>query len=210
MMDYSRLVFRVEPMSPRDIGAVMEIELEAFSSPWSARAYDYELHYNENAHYYVVRRQDGEEHAASQEVERQPSWLERLLGLGKPKVVAEARSPIVGYGGFWLMVDEAHVSTIATHREWRGRGIGELLLVAMIDHATEIGARIVTLEVRVSNTVAQALYRKYGLSVVGERKRYYSDNGEDALVMSTPPITSAEFRRNFQKLQADLSARLSR
>jgi ribosomal-protein-alanine N-acetyltransferase len=108
------------------------------------------------------------------------------------------------------MVDEAHVSTIASHRDWRRRGIGELLLVSMIDRVTEIGANYVTLEVRVSNLAAQALYRKYGFEVTGERRRYYSDNGEDALIMSTQSLTLADFQRHIQELKSDLFARLSR
>jgi ribosomal-protein-alanine N-acetyltransferase len=108
-----------------------------------------------------------------------------------------------------MMVDEAHIITIASHREWRQRGVGELLLASLIDQAAEQGAHIVTLEVRVSNETAQALYRKYGMAVMGKRKRYYSDNGEDALIMSTPTLTSAEYQRLMQEVKTKLFARLS-
>ncbi len=212
MIDYSQLTYRVEPMTSHDINEVMQIEQEAFTAPWSARAYDYELHYNEMAHYYVARlqRDDGAQPAPPPATPA--SWWQRLLRRDKetsnPPVAP--RVEIVGYGGFWLMVDEAHISTIAAHRDWRRRGIGELLLAAMIDRAAEIGANIVTLEVRVSNLAAQTLYRKYGFEVTGRRTRYYSDNGEDALIMSTPSITTAEFQRRLQELKSDLFARLSR
>ena len=106
------------------------------------------------------------------------------------------------------MVDEAHISTIATMREWRGRGIGELLLVAMIDEAQSLGAEKVTLEVRVSNLVAQNLYRKYGFKVEGRRRRYYSDNGEDALIMTTPPLYEEAYEQMLGKLKQSLLARL--
>ncbi len=210
MIDYSRFAYRVEPMTSQDIGAVMQIEQEAFSAPWSARAYDYELHYNEMAHYYVARRQlDGNELVALQGV-TPSSWWQRLVRRDKNVTVPPAvvRPTIVGYGGFWLMVDEAHISTIASHRDWRRRGIGELLLVSMLDRAVEIGANIVTLEVRVSNLSAQSLYRKYGFEVTGTRKKYYSDNGEDAFIMSTPPVTTAEYQRLIQELKDKLSTRL--
>src|SRR4029077_19134450 len=95
-----------------------------------------------------------------------------------PELEEELRS-IVGYAGIWIMTDEAHVTTIASHPELRGQGIGELLLVALVHRAIEIGARWMTLEVRASNAVAQNLYRKYTFKEMGVRRRYYSDNGED-------------------------------
>ncbi|HEX7594235.1 MAG TPA: ribosomal protein S18-alanine N-acetyltransferase [Anaerolineae bacterium] len=212
MIDYSRLTYHVEPMTSQDLDSVMEIEHEAFSAPWSTRAYEYELHYNEMAHYYVARPHNGKGEPIAAPIPTPSSWWQRLLRrdreLTPPPVAA---SPgIVGYGGFWLMVDEAHISTIAAHRAWRRRGIGELLLAALIDRAAEIDARVVTLEVRVSNLNAQALYRKYGFEVTGKRIRYYSDNGEDALIMSTSSITTAEYQRRLQELQSPLYARLSR
>ncbi|MBI5649302.1 MAG: ribosomal protein S18-alanine N-acetyltransferase, partial [Chloroflexi bacterium] len=110
------------------------------------------------------------------------------------------KAPIVGYAGFWMMTDEAHISTIASHPDWRRRGIGELLLLAMIEAAAEQNARVLTLEVRVSNQDAQVLYRKHGFNIVGERKHYYSDNQEDALIMTTPHITTAEYQLNMGRL----------
>ena len=219
MIDYAPLAYRVEPMRPEDIGDVMEIEHVAFAAPWSARAYDYELHYNEMAHYYVARRQPALTAVASvgapnhgSEMAR-PSWWQRIFGRNSSKatdVETLERQPVIGYGGLWLMVDEAHITTLASHPHWRGRGIGELLLLAMLDGAAEIGGNVVTLEVRVSNTSAQKLYRKYGFEVVGRRKGYYSDNGEDAFIMTTPAITTPEFVRSIQELKASLFKRLAK
>jgi len=124
-----------------------------------------------------------------------------------PKAAGPA--PIVGYGGFWLMAGEAHITTIAVRPELRRRGIGELLLVAMLDRATELGAEVATLEVRVSNIAAQTLYRKYGFRQVGLRRRYYSNN-EDALIMTTNRLTSAPFQRRFQGLKVALREKLAR
>jgi len=107
-----------------------------------------------------------------------------------------------------MMVDEAHVSTIAVPPGWRRRGIGELLLVAMLDRAIELGAKIATLEVRVSNVTAQNLYRKYAFEQVGLRQRYYRDSGEDALIMSTERLTSATFQSHFQQLKQALWEKL--
>ncbi|MBI4789622.1 MAG: ribosomal protein S18-alanine N-acetyltransferase [Chloroflexi bacterium] len=218
MIDYVPLAYRVEPMRPEDIGEVMEIEHVAFSAPWSARAYDYELHYNEMARYYVARAQPAWAPAAAMsisdhEADTPPSFWRRLFGRnirGPSHAPSMERSAVLGYSGLWLMVDEAHISTLASHPQWRRRGIGELLLLAMMDGSAEIGANIVTLEVRASNVAAQALYRKYGFQVAGRRKGYYSDNGEDALIMTTPQITTPEFVRHVQGLKRALFEHLAR
>ena len=107
-------------------------------------------------------------------------------------LVVRADGDIVGYAGIWLMVDEAHITTFAIHPEWRRRGIGERLLVAVLDVALARGAREATLEVRLSNVAARRLYEKYGFRPVGLRPRYYTDNGEDALIMTTEPLTGPE------------------
>jgi ribosomal-protein-alanine N-acetyltransferase len=133
---------------------------------------------------------------------RTPSEAER-----SPAMEETLRS-IVGYAGLWQMVDEAHVTTIATHPSFRGRGVGELLLLGLIERAFDIGARWMTLEVRVSNTVAQNLYRKYTFKEMGLRRRYYSDNGEDALVLWTDPLDAATFREALDRNEKQISERL--
>lgn len=209
MIDFAELTYRVEPMRSQDLEQVMEIERVSFSAPWSMHAFDYELHYNEMAHYYVVRPQErnGLVHNAilEQANTTRPFWQRWFTN----NSVEKPRLPIVGYGGFWKMVDEAHISTIAITPEQRRRGIGELLLIAMIEASQEHGSTLVTLEVRKSNTSAQALYFKYGFEIAGERKHYYSDNGEDAWIMTTPDITTASFNQRVQELKGILLQRLS-
>ncbi len=95
---------------------------------------------------------------------------------------------VAGFVGYWHVVDEAHISTIAVHPKWRGSGVGEQLLRATLEHALSLGAQMATLEVRVSNAAAQNLYRKYHFEEVGRRKNYYRDNGEDAVLMTAEPI----------------------
>ena len=85
-----------------------------------------------------------------------------------------------------------------------------MILVAMLDRAVELGAAVATLEVRVSNVVAQNLYRKYGFKQVGLRRRYYSDSGEDALIMTTDRLSGAAFQRNLQRLKKALKEKLGR
>jgi [ribosomal protein S18]-alanine N-acetyltransferase len=106
------------------------------------------------------------------------------------------------------MSDEAHITTIAVDPNYQGHGIGELLLLGLIDRAKQIGARWLTLEVRVGNHVAQALYRKYTFKEMGVRRRYYSDNGEDALVMWTDPIESETFQKAVRLNRDALSRKL--
>ncbi|GIN88912.1 ribosomal-protein-alanine acetyltransferase [Heyndrickxia sporothermodurans] len=97
--------------------------------------------------------------------------------------VIEDRNKIIGYCGVWLVVDEAHITNIAILPEYRGQKLGELLLRSMMEFSIESGAKSMTLEVRVSNLIAQSLYKKLGFFEGGIRKNYYTDNQEDALVM---------------------------
>jgi ribosomal-protein-alanine N-acetyltransferase len=121
-------------------------------------------------------------------------------------LVARAGDDVVGFGGLWLMVDEAHVTTFAVDPRWRRRRIGERLLLAMLDVATARGAREATLEVRLSNVAARRLYEKYGFRPVGLRPRYYSDNGEDALIMTTESLAEPAMRARLAALRAALDA----
>jgi [ribosomal protein S18]-alanine N-acetyltransferase len=102
--------------------------------------------------------------------------------------VARVGDRVVAFGGIWLMVDEAHITTFGVHPDHRRRGIGRLLLLRLAEVAIELGSARMTLEVRLSNEAAQALYRSFGFRVSGRRIAYYSDDGEDALVMTTPEL----------------------
>ena len=122
-------------------------------------------------------------------------------------VVARAGDEVVGFAGLWVMVDEAHVTTFAVHPRWRRHGIGERLLLALLDLSVERRAREATLEVRLSNMPARRLYEKYGFRPVGIRPRYYSDNGEDALIMTTDALASPVMRERVARLREALDSR---
>ncbi|MGD0248952.1 MAG: ribosomal protein S18-alanine N-acetyltransferase [Candidatus Limnocylindrales bacterium] len=122
-------------------------------------------------------------------------------------IVARCGDEIVGFAGMWLLVDEAHVTTFATRQAWRRQGIGERLLLALLDLAVARGAHEATLEVRPSNTAARRLYGKYGFKVVGTRPRYYSDNNEDALIMTTPELEGRPMMERIAELRAAVAAR---
>lgn len=121
-------------------------------------------------------------------------------------LVALIGDEIVGFGGIWLMVDEAHITTFAVHSRYRRRRIGERLLLALLDVAVARGAREATLEVRLSNLPARRLYEKYGFRPVGIRPRYYSDNQEDALIMTTEPLALPPMRERVARLRAAVDA----
>jgi ribosomal-protein-alanine N-acetyltransferase len=121
-------------------------------------------------------------------------------------IVAREGRRVVGYAGLWLMVDEAHITTFAVHPDHRRRRIGERLLQRLFELAGELGAEWLTLEVRVSNLAAQRLYEKYGFKKAGVRRRYYSDNSEDALIMWTDRIRERSVRDRLSKLRAALEA----
>ena len=116
-------------------------------------------------------------------------WSERAFvselrdNLYADYIVARHRGRLVGYAGMWCILDEAHVTTIAVDPEYRGRGVGNRLLTALEERALRYGCRRMTLEVRVSNHVAQRLYRRHGFRPCGLRRGYYVDNGEDAIIM---------------------------
>ncbi len=203
----------IDRMTMSDVPRVIEIERLAYPSTWPPSAYRKELQENRWAHYIVLRDKTIAEErmmVPAQEPERPRRIfpLTLLPGRSSATVQPPNLASIIGFAGLWLMVDEAHITTIAMHPDYRRRGLGEWLLVNLIDIAYAIGAKWVTLEVRVSNYTAQNLYRKYGFREAGLRHRYYSDNQEDALIMWTDEINSPSYKQKFQELKTTLVRKL--
>lgn len=203
----------VERMTMSDVPRVIEIERLAYPSTWPPSAYRKELQDNRWAHYIVLRdKQMTEERAAV--LMQEPERARRIfpLSLLPSRHTATMPSPdlasIIGFAGLWLMVDEAHITTIAMHPQFRRLGLGEFMLSSLIDIAYSISAKWVTLEVRVSNFQAQNLYRKYGFREAGMRHRYYSDNQEDALIMWTDEINTPAYKQKYLALKTRLLERL--
>jgi len=107
--------------------------------------------------------------------------------------VAEVDGLVVGMVVAWLFVDDVHIATIATHPDFRRQGIGQKLLIHTLRYTSGEGAVSSFLEVRESNLAAQELYRKFGYENTGRRKRYYKDNGEDAILMTLSPLNIESF-----------------
>ena len=160
----------IEPMREADVPAVQLIEREIFSTPWPRNAYYRELASRNSAHYIVLRRYGAE----------------------------EGTDDIVGYAGMWRMYDEAHVTTIGVRSDMHHHGYGRILFAALVQAAYEMGAKWITLEVRASNDNAMRMYEGYGFKVIGRRRGYYTDNGEDAIVMWSDSIFAPRFRRAYE------------
>ena len=179
----------LELMREADIATVQEIEREIFSTPWPRNAYYRELASRSSAHYLVLRQEGpAEKPAGFQGADFDPT--------------------IVGYGGMWRMYDEAHVTTIGVRQDLHHRGYGRVLFAGLVQAAYDMGAKWVTLEVRTSNENAMKMYEAFGFKVIGRRKGYYTDNGEDAIVMWSDSIHSPRFRRayetNLERIDSDV------
>jgi ribosomal-protein-alanine N-acetyltransferase len=171
---------RFRRMLLSDLDAIMALERVCYPTPWSVLTYRRELTHNQNASYWVV-----EPGIPSLEGGTAVTW--RTL------------DPILAYGGMWLLGEEAHVTTIATHPAWRRRKLGEWTLLRLLEVAHEAGVSLVTLEVRAHNHPALALYLKLGFVEVGLRRGYYQDTGEDARLLTLyevdRPTTTARLAR---------------
>ena len=157
--------YQLRKMVLQDLTAVKAIDRLSFPTPARKGLFEHEIDGNNIAYYQV---------------------LERLENGRIPE--------IIGYSGYWLIGDELHVSTIAIHPDWRGNQLGELLLLNMLKQCYEQPTTIATLEVRINNKAAQNLYLKYKFEIVGQRKRYYRDTGEDALIMTVLSLDAAYFQ----------------
>jgi len=202
MNDNSNIPYVIEPMTLADVPAVVAIEKMVFPLAWSRRAFEHEVQHNPMAHFLILRPR-------GTAVAHREGHADRQREAAARASVESSPQPILGYGGFWLAIDEAHICTLAVHPDWRGQGLGELLLVHLLDRATEVNAEMVTLEVRPSNLVAQELYGKYGFLRIGLHKGYYSDNGEDAVIMAAKHISSAAFQGQLQELKSSLWQKLA-
>ena len=184
--------YDIRPMCREDVAQVTEIDQEAFPTMWPPANYERELK-TPLAHYIVAH-------------EAVPTTGKTGVAVTKDALSTEGpphadRRYIVGFAGIWMMADEAHLTNIAVRRSHRRQGIGELLLISMINVALELEARILTLEVRASNISAQSLYYKYGFNQMNVRQGYYTNNKENALVMATEDITSAAFQKRLNQLK---------
>ena len=207
--------YSLRTMTVSDIPQVLEIERESFPAMWPPTAFKRELQQNRLASYIVLIEHNAEASAAASGAEpsRRPAQLERIFGELRSFLGSREERPlpppnerpelIVAFLGLWMLPDEAHIVTIAVRESYRRQGLGELLLISAIDLAQSQQQTLITLEVRVSNEAALALYEKYGFDRTGLRPRYYSDNREDAHVLTANSILTGEFNARFEELRSE-------
>jgi ribosomal-protein-alanine N-acetyltransferase len=177
-----KLSYCVRLMQWEDITQVTEIDREAFPTMLPSTNFQREL--KSPLSHYIVACDEGE-----------------VIDEPELKEEAQGKQYIFGFAGFWMMAGEAHIVNFAVRQSYRRQGIGELLLISLIDLAMEMKAHLITLEVRASNTAAQELYLKYGFTVKGIRRGYYSNDREDAVIMTLEDVDSVLFREQLNQLK---------
>jgi [ribosomal protein S18]-alanine N-acetyltransferase len=172
----------LEPMHRRDLRrGVMAIEAVSYPKPWSQGVFESELaQVRSGARRYLVAR--------------------RAEGQGR------GRGRVVGYAGLWFSADEAHVTNVAVQPEHQRRGVATALMLGLADAAIDRGCGAWTLEVRVSSTGAQDLYRRFGFNPAGVRARYY-ENTEDAIVMWCNDIQGDDYRALLDSIRSGAERR---
>jgi [ribosomal protein S18]-alanine N-acetyltransferase len=157
--------FMLAPLTESDLTAAVELDRQVLGGFWSAQSYCEEL-----------TRPNSD-----------------LIGLWSTALPAELDSSLLAMGCAWRILDEAHIILMAVHPKYRRCGLGYGILLKLLDSARNCGMKYTTLEVRASNEAAIALYRKLGFATAGTRRSYYSDTGEDALVMWRSGLGTAAF-----------------
>jgi ribosomal-protein-alanine N-acetyltransferase len=201
-------------MRIEDIPQVLEIERESFPTIWPPTAFKREIQQNRLARYIVVVERNPAARRTVVVPEQQPQrstglgrFLDELRSMFVSDETQELPPPeeraelVVGFVGLWMLPDEAHIVTIAVREHRRRQGIGELLLINAIQEAQRARQAMVTLECRVSNEPALNLYDKYGFAQVGMRPRYYSDNQEDAFILTISSVLSDSYRDFFEDMR---------
>ena len=128
-----------------------------------------------------------------------------LLGLLSPL----SSNKLVGMGCFWAILDEAHITILGVHPQYHRQGFGQALLYALLKTACDRGLERATLEVRASNVAAISLYQKFGFKTAGRRRRYYKDNGEDALILWLSELQYPQFQRILENWHTIVNQQLS-
>ena len=198
----------LRPLEERDIAQAAEIERDAFPTLFPATSFRRVLR-NKRARYLVAGLNDspadktGPQDPTSANHDGRPLISKLRSMWSRPRGWNPGQQLLVGFVGTWYMVDEAHIISIGVRRGYRGKGIGELLLIGAIEQVAAREVSILTLEVRPSNLIARNLYRKYGFKERGVRKAYYADDREDAIIMSTEAIHVPSYRDAIRRLKEE-------
>jgi ribosomal-protein-alanine N-acetyltransferase len=184
----------IKPLTTSELEKVVELDRICFGKLWTKEGYQREID--------------------------SPNSLLLVLSLLQKSVEAKNKlnpyrrlnhnlsAQIIGIGCFWSIVEEAHITLLGIHPDYRGQGLGQLLLYTLLDKAVEHRLERATLEVRASNQAALSLYQKFGFQVAGRRKKYYPLTGEDALIMWRGGLTQIKFQNDLATLFQQISLNL--
>jgi ribosomal-protein-alanine N-acetyltransferase len=187
----------VRPMTIADLRQVRRIERAAYGPNVPGTPFERELQ-NGLAQYLVAVERSAEAST------RQPGVLDTVRRLLHLQPQAES---ILGFVGLWYTIDQLHIVTIAVDPALQHRGIAQRLLIEVHTLAVEAEMKTIALEVRPSNERARALYEWFGFQPQGTLRAYYSDNGEDAVVMLTPELTAPDYAAHLRALRTEHAAR---
>ena len=171
----------LKPLTSNDVAEVVALDEICLGGLWKAEAY-------------------------LREIDSDKSTL-ITLRLAEPE--SSNRSKIIGMGCLWSIVDEAHITLLAIHPDYRRQGLGQLLLLELLKDAISRNLAWATLEVNENNSTAVNLYKKYGFQIAGKRKNYYQPAGDDALVLWLKNIQRDELKTKLAIWQRQLRDRLS-
>ena len=203
--------FLIRPMEKKDIRAVSKVERNAFPNLFPYTSFRSELSSPKACYLVACRKIDDSANTRKNKpnnfaqtntnsVFRNWVMSDMRIFLVRKFLRSNCRMDLAGFVGIWRMLNEAHIVSIAVKSEFRGCGLGELLIIGAIEQAMAMEIDVMTLEVRFSNLVAQNLYSKYGFNKVGVRKNYYSNDREDAVIMTTDTINTSNFLKRFKQL----------
>ncbi|NEP76631.1 ribosomal protein S18-alanine N-acetyltransferase [Okeania sp. SIO2G5] len=183
----------IEELTVDDLSAVVQMDENCFGGLWTEAGYRREIE-SPNSQLLIVK-------------EAPELWKEESSSDGSAEADG-TDSSLIGIGCVWFILEEAHITVLAIQPPYRRQGLGQFLLITLLETAIQRQAEWATLEVRISNTVAQKLYKKLGFITIGQRKKYYQDTGEDALILWNKGLQNRSFHHDLEQLKQQTLVRL--
>ncbi|NER19894.1 MAG: ribosomal protein S18-alanine N-acetyltransferase [Symploca sp. SIO1C2] len=208
----------LKPLTTEQLAAAVELDQLCFGGLWTKSGYERELD-SPNSQLLILegRRQKAE--GSPNDNSQFPIPHSQFPIPNSQSPIPNSQSPIpnlpvkypplLGLGCFWSILEEAHITILAVHPDWRGQGLGQLLLYALLKKAQELQLEWATLEVKPSNQAALSLYQKFGFVEAGRRRCYYQDTGEDALILWCSGLQTPEFTQRLTNCDQQLQTRLA-
>lgn len=193
---------RIEELTEKDLSAVMDIDQECLGGLWTKAGYQREID-SPNSQILIMKL--AREDASSDS--HDPNATDQTHALSPP-IAGEADHNLIGIGCAWFILEEAHITMLAIRPRYRRQGLGQILLITLLQNAMGRQSQWATLEVRTSNHAAQTLYGKLGFINIGQRKQYYQDTKEDALILWNKGLQKQSFHHDLEQLKQSTITRL--